>query len=57
MFPVRCFTCGKVIGGKWVIYQTGIHQGQTPKQVLDQMGMVRFCCRRMFLTHIERNDS
>ena len=52
IIPVRCFTCGKVIGNKWDKYQELITEYEE-KDVLDMLGMTRYCCRRMLLTHIE----
>jgi len=52
IIPVRCFTCGKVIGNKWEKYQQLITEYEE-KDVLDMLGMNRYCCRRMLLTHIE----
>ena len=55
IIPVRCFTCGKVIGNKWEEYQLLISE-YDEKDVLDMLGMTRYCCRRMLLTHIELID-
>lgn len=52
IIPVRCFTCGKVIGNKWEKYQELIAEYEE-KDVLDMLGMNRYCCRRMLLTHTE----
>jgi DNA-directed RNA polymerase subunit N len=52
MFPVRCFTCGKVIGQYWEEYQQRIRE-EPPGKVLDDLEIERYCCRRMFLTHKE----
>ena len=51
MFPIRCFTCGTVIAHKWEEYQDKIKAGKTPKDALDELGITRYCCRRMFLTY------
>jgi len=53
MFPVRCFSCGKVIGDKWEEYLKRVQSGESPKEVLDSLGITRYCCRRMFLSHVE----
>ena len=53
MIPIRCFTCGKVIANKWEQYQTYIMELLVPPaKALDLCGMNRYCCRRMFLTHV-----
>ncbi len=51
MIPVRCFTCGKVIGGEWESYKTRISGGEDPGKVLTDLGINRVCCRRMFVSH------
>lgn len=53
IIPVRCFTCGKVIGHLWEKYKKGIEEGKNPKDVLDNLGVTRYCCRMIFLTHID----
>ncbi|MCW7076565.1 MAG: DNA-directed RNA polymerase subunit N [Candidatus Syntropharchaeales archaeon] len=56
MIPVRCFTCGKVIGGLWEEYKERRDAGEDPGEVLDDLGVERYCCRRMLLTHLEIVD-
>ena len=52
-FPVRCFTCGKIIGKDWDKFLDEVEKGKNPEKVLDQLGYHRYCCRRMFLSHVE----
>lgn len=56
IIPVRCFTCGAVIGDKWEPFITRVINGEDPKDVLDDLKVSRYCCRRMLLTHIEAID-
>ena len=56
LIPVRCFTCGKVTGNKWKSYQTLLKEGKSEKEALDQLGLRRYCCRRILLTHVELID-
>ena len=51
MIPVRCFGCGKPIGGYWEIYKKRVEAGEEPRKVLDELGITRYCCRSMFLSH------
>ncbi len=53
LFPIRCFTCGKLIGDKYEEYVKLIAEGYTPKEALDELGIRRYCCRRHFLTDVE----
>ena len=56
MIPVRCFSCGKVIGDKWEPFARRVARGEQPKDVLDDLGVTRYCCRRMLLSHVEIID-
>jgi len=53
LVPVRCFTCGNLIADKFEDYQTKVKSGEKPSQVLDSLGIKRYCCRRMLLTSVE----
>lgn len=56
MIPVRCFTCGKVVSGVWADYKRRV-QIEDASKVLDDLGIDRYCCRRMLLTHAELVDA
>jgi DNA-directed RNA polymerase subunit N len=56
IIPIRCFTCGKVIGGRYEEFKRQVETGKNPKDVMDSLGIERYCCRRMFLTHIDLID-
>ncbi len=56
MFPVRCYTCGKPIGHLWEEYLNRVNAGEDKKKVLDDLGVERYCCRRLFLTHVDLID-
>ncbi len=51
--PVRCFTCGTVLGSKWEEFQRRVSHGEEPREVLDKLGIDRYCCRALFLTHVD----
>ncbi len=52
--PVRCFSCGKVIGDKWEDFQERTEENnEDAKAVLDDLGLDRYCCRTVFLTHVD----
>lgn len=53
LVPVRCFTCGSLIADKFARYQDGVKGGSDPAEVLDSLGVRRYCCRRMLLTSVE----
>ncbi|XP_057449404.1 uncharacterized protein LOC130740739 [Lotus japonicus] len=56
MIPVRCFTCGKVVGNKWEPYQQSLKNGCSVNEALDSLGLARSCCRGMLMTHIDLTD-
>lgn len=56
IIPVRCFTCGRVIGHLWEEFDRRVKEGEEPGKVLDDLGVDRICCRRMLLTHVELID-
>ncbi len=53
LIPIRCFTCGTLIADKDVEYQEKIKAGENPKKVLDDLGVKRYCCRRMLMTSVK----
>ncbi len=64
IIPIRCFTCGKVIAPVYAEYTrryeeykktmtTGEKPKETPKQILDDLGLDRYCCRRMIISHVD----
>ncbi|WP_406657882.1 DNA-directed RNA polymerase subunit N [Methanolobus sp. ZRKC2] len=57
MIPVRCFTCGKVISNCWEEYKRRVQEGENPGTVLDDLGVTRYCCRRMILSHVQLVDT
>jgi len=42
IIPVRCMTCGTVIGSKWEKYRKLVDGGKTPKDALDEVGLKRY---------------
>ena len=56
IIPVRCFTCGKQIADKWETFNLRVRAGDKPIKVLDELGIRRYCCRRMLITHVEIID-
>ena len=69
IIPVRCFTCGKVLSDKWNYYCKEVEKKQeqesvlnvnsktmqktTEGKVLDALGLKRYCCRRMMISHVD----
>ena len=53
IIPIRCFTCGKVIGNVWDKYLNLLDSGKEIAEALDILGMKRYCCRRMLISHVD----
>ncbi|KAF5368653.1 hypothetical protein D9757_010194 [Collybiopsis confluens] len=53
IIPVRCFSCGKVIGDKWNAYLEHLAKDMSEGDALDELQLKRYCCRRMVLTHVD----
>lgn len=53
IIPVRCFTCGKVIGNKWEMFTDLLKNKYLEGEALSELGLTRYCCRRMLLTHVD----
>lgn len=56
IIPVRCFTCGTVIGEIYENFQQRVEMGEKPDEVLDALGLERFCCRKMIVAHADLID-
>lgn len=56
LIHVRCFTCGKVTGNMWESYQNMLTEGIESPEALDRLGLKRYCCRRILLTHADLID-
>lgn len=57
LIPVRCHTCGKVIGDKWRKYEQYIQSHPDDiNGVWKHIGVDRYCCKIKFLGHVELID-
>ena len=58
IIPMRCHSCGKPISHLWEDYKKRtLEQKEERKKVLDELGLKRYCCRAMFLGHIDLIDT
>lgn len=53
IIPVRCFSCGGLIGDKWDEFASRVKAGEDAGGILDSLGVKRYCCRRMLLSHVD----
>lgn len=56
IIPIRCMTCGKPVGHLWEKYNEQVRKGSDPKKIMDSLGLERYCCRSLFLTHVDFID-
>jgi DNA-directed RNA polymerase subunit N len=57
IIPIRCWSCGKPIAQVWEEYEERCKKGENKKDVLDDIGLDRYCCRAMFLGHVDLLDT
>jgi DNA-directed RNA polymerase subunit N (RpoN/RPB10) len=53
IIPIRCMSCGKPVGHLWKKYQDEVAKGKKSGAVLDALGLERYCCRALFLGHVD----
>ncbi len=56
IIPIRCMSCGKPVAHLWEEYKERTGKGESPKEVLDKLGLKRYCCRALFLGHVDLID-
>ena len=56
IIPVRCFSCGGVVAHKWEEFNELVAAGSEVSAALDQVGLMRYCCRRMYVGHLDLID-
>ena len=58
LIPVRCFTCGTVVGDKYEPFLEELKKGEkSPKEILDDLGLEKICCRRMLISQVNLIDT
>jgi len=59
IIPVRCWSCGKPVGHLWEKYESMVKESGSDKagDVLDSLGLERYCCRAILLGHVDLLDS
>ncbi|MAG45498.1 MAG: DNA-directed RNA polymerase subunit N [Nanoarchaeota archaeon] len=53
IIPIRCFGCGKPVAHLQTQYKEELKKSKSPKEILDKLGLERYCCRSLFLSHID----
>ena len=57
IIPLRCMSCGKPVGHLYEEYKERIKKGENKKKILDDLGLERYCCRALFLGHVDLIDT
>lgn len=57
IIPIRCFSCGKPIAHLYESYLERVNKGEDRKKVMDELGLQRYCCRSIFLGHVDLIDT
>lgn len=56
IIPIRCYSCGKPVGHLWETYNERVKKGESKKEVMDDLGLKRYCCRTILLGHVDLID-
>ncbi|MBI2578256.1 MAG: DNA-directed RNA polymerase subunit N [Candidatus Aenigmarchaeota archaeon] len=46
-------SCGRPVGGMFEKFRQRVASGEPAGKVLDDLGMKSYCCRALFMTHID----
>ena len=58
IIPIRCQSCGKPVAHLWEKYKLESKKKDADVgAVMDDLGLDRFCCRAMFLGHVDLIDT
>ena len=57
IIPIRCLSCGKPVAHLWEKYLEKVKAGESKKKAMDDLGLERYCCRALFLGHVELIDT
>ena len=53
IIPIRCWSCGKPVAHLWENFQERVEKGEDKKKILNELGLERYCCRAMLLSHVD----
>ena len=56
MIPVRCFSCGKPLASQYEEFRKRVQNGEKAEKVMDDLGIKRYCCRRMIFSQVDFID-
>ncbi len=53
IIPISCFSCGKPVAHLHAEFKERVQKGEVVKDVLDDLGLERYCCRALFMGHVD----
>jgi DNA-directed RNA polymerase I, II, and III subunit RPABC5 len=56
IIPIRCFSCSKLIAHVYQPYLDLLEKGVSSDDAFEQLGIERFCCKRMIVAHVDLID-
>ena len=56
IIPIRCFSCGKLVAHIYKDYKEAIERGERSEDAFKNLGIERFCCKRMIVSHVDLID-
>jgi DNA-directed RNA polymerase I, II, and III subunit RPABC5 len=56
IIPIRCFSCGKLIAHIYEEYLELIEKGEPSEEAFKELGIERWCCKRMVVSHVDLID-
>ena len=56
LFPVRCFSCSKVLAHHEKTYTGLVESKVNPEEIFKILRVKRYCCKRMFLGYVNIQD-
>ncbi|MFX1275408.1 MAG: DNA-directed RNA polymerase subunit N [Promethearchaeota archaeon] len=56
IIPIRCFSCGKLIAHIYKPYKEKLEKGESAEKAFEDLGIKRFCCKRMIVGHVDLID-
>ncbi|MFX0028932.1 MAG: DNA-directed RNA polymerase subunit N [Candidatus Hermodarchaeota archaeon] len=56
IIPIRCFSCGKLIAHTYEPYLEYIEKGESSEKAFKELGIERWCCKRMIVSHVDLID-
>ena len=56
IIPIRCFSFGRLVAHIYKPYLELIEKGESAEDAFKELGIERFCCKRMIVSHVDLID-